>query len=200
MCLAEVSKGAKRKIYLEYAADLFQEIRQESNFEECTLSLSSVLLQQGRENEAKDLYLDVIQKCQSNKVTKSYYLSKSWMELGKWHRKQGQAKKALDAFEQAELAGSDKLLSGDQLLDLQIQKSDCLRAMGDPSAAMKVLSDVVNAKIVSQKRLEAMYLRAEIYEQQGRPELAKRQLETLAGKGGPWAKKAQETLDEHYVF
>ena len=43
-----------------------------------------------------------------------------------------------------------------------------------------------------------MYLRAEVYELQQRPELARKQLESLAKKGdqNPWVLKAQEKLEQ----
>ena len=44
-----------------------------------------------------------------------------------------------------------------------------------------------------------MYLRAEIYELQNRPELALKQLEATASKGGEWSQKAKEKL-EKYVY
>jgi hypothetical protein len=39
-----------------------------------------------------------------------------------------------------------------------------------------------------------MYLRAEIYALQGRHDLAKKQWEATAKKGGEWALKAKENL------
>jgi hypothetical protein len=44
-----------------------------------------------------------------------------------------------------------------------------------------------------------MYLRAETYELQKRPELARKQLESMVKKGGLWAKKAQEKLHKEYL-
>jgi hypothetical protein len=45
-----------------------------------------------------------------------------------------------------------------------------------------------------------MYLRSEVYELQGRHELAVKQLEATARKGGAWAQKAQEKLEKDYGF
>ena len=45
-----------------------------------------------------------------------------------------------------------------------------------------------------------MFLRAEIYELQGRHELSLKQLETTARKGGEWAQKAQQKLEQVYGY
>ena len=50
------------------------------------------------------------------------------------------------------------------------------------------------------RRIKAMYLRAETYELQNRPELALKQLESTARKGGEWAQKAQKKLEENYGY
>ena len=54
--------------------------------------------------------------------------------------------------------------------------------------------------VISPLRIKAMFLRAEIYELQGRPELAIKQLEAAARKGGEWAQKAQEKLEQVYGY
>ena len=66
--------------------------------------------------------------------------------------------------------------------------------------AMLVLSKVINYDAVSSERLRAMFLRAEIYESQGRTDLARRQLQATASKGGPWSLKAKEKLDKYYGY
>jgi len=45
---------------------------------------------------------------------------------------------------------------------------------------MLLLSQVVNDEVISPLRIQAMFLRAEIYEIQGRPELAAKQWEAAA--------------------
>ena len=60
---------------------------------------------------------------------------------------------------------------------------------------MLILSRIINYDAVSSLRLKAMFLRAEIYEHQGRLELARQQLRAVAKKGGEWASKAQSKLD-----
>ena len=65
---------------------------------------------------------------------------------------------------------------------------------------MMLLSKVINDNAISGLRLNAMYLRAEIYEQQGRHDLAIKQLEATAKKAGEWALKAKEKLEKDYGF
>ena len=45
-----------------------------------------------------------------------------------------------------------------------------------------------------------MYLRALIYEQQGKKEFAIKQLESTSKKTGEWAAKAQDKLRQDYGF
>ena len=87
------------------------------------------------------------------------------------------------------------VLSPDQKLDLWIQRSLCYKELGQLDQAMKLLSDAVNDEAISGMRVKAMYLRAEVYEQQGRPELALKQLEAVSKKGGEWGKMAQDKLN-----
>ncbi|NDC39466.1 MAG: hypothetical protein EBZ48_15745 [Proteobacteria bacterium] len=57
---------------------------------------------------------------------------------------------------------------------------------------------VINADVASPLRLRAMFERAELYELQERPELAVRQLESIAKMGGEWALAAEKKLKERY--
>ena len=66
--------------------------------------------------------------------------------------------------------------------------------------AILLLSKVVNDDTVSNLRIKAMYLRAEIYELQERFELARKQLEATSKKGGEWALKAKVKLEKEYGY
>ena len=61
---------------------------------------------------------------------------------------------------------------------------------------MLILSKAINEDAVSGLRVKAMLLRAEIYQLQGRHELAQNQLEATAKKGGKWGFKAKEKLEQ----
>jgi hypothetical protein len=65
---------------------------------------------------------------------------------------------------------------------------------------MQQLSEVINYQAVSQLRLKAMYLRAQFYAEQAKPVLARKQLESLALKDGPWGQKAKEQLETEYGY
>ena len=65
---------------------------------------------------------------------------------------------------------------------------------------MWLLSQVINENAISGQRLKAMFLRAEVYELQGRKELAKKQLVALSLKGGEWGLQAKEKLDKDYGY
>ena len=45
-----------------------------------------------------------------------------------------------------------------------------------------------------------MFLRAEMYEAQGRRELGRKQLEATSKKGGEWALKAKAKLESDYGY
>jgi hypothetical protein len=107
---------------------------------------------------------------------------------------------ALECLKQAQNTAKGDLLATDQRLDLYIQESMCYRGLQQWDNAILVLSKVVNDDAISSLRLKAMLLRAEVYELQGRPELARKQLDSMANKGGPWAAKAKEKLEKDYGY
>jgi Tfp pilus assembly protein PilF len=107
---------------------------------------------------------------------------------------------ALKALVNAEDASKGKVLSSDQRLDLWIQQSYSYQGLNQLDQAILILSKVINDDTISSLRLKAMYLRAELYERQERPELARKQLEALTKKGGDWAQKAKDKLDKDYGY
>jgi hypothetical protein len=130
-----------------------------------------------------------------------YWLMKTWVEKGKLLQKRGELSSALQAFVMAEEAIPDgKGMSPDEKLDIWIEQSLCYREMQQYDEAMRLLSRVINDDVISSRRIKAMYLRAETYELQNRPELALKQLESTARKGGEWALKAQKKLEENYGY
>jgi tetratricopeptide (TPR) repeat protein len=163
--------------------------------EETGFLLIKCLIKGGNEVEAEKLIGQLLERYQSTKITRGYYLSRTWYEQGKIAQNRNDPLFALQCFKLAEEAGKGKILSSDELLDLWIQQSFCYQSLGNGDEAMLILSHIINYDAVSSLRLKAMFLRAEIYEQQGRFELAKKQLESIAKKGGEWALKAQSKLD-----
>jgi tetratricopeptide (TPR) repeat protein len=168
--------------------------------EECSYHLARCYVLEGDDDAAGRLLQGRIRRYEDAKITRGYYLSKIWYELGKLALRQKQYPLAIERLRNAEDAAKGKVLRADELLDLWIEQSHCFRCKGDMDEAMLILSRVINYDAVSPKRLEAMFLRAEIYEEQGRQELAKKQLEAIAAKGGKWAVKAKEKLEKNYVY
>lgn len=82
-------------------------------------------------------------------------------------------------------------------LQVAIEKSIYLKEKGNYSQSMAYLSWVINDSAVSALRIKAMVLRAELYMQIKRPELAIRQLESARGKGGEWGQVAERKLKKY---
>ena len=68
----------------------------------------------------------------------------------------------------------------------------CDNGVGEVQRPNKI--QAINDDSISSLRVKAMYQRAEIYIQQGRYDLARKQLEATAKKGGEWALKAKQRL------
>jgi tetratricopeptide (TPR) repeat protein len=209
LAIANESLGAKKEIYLEYAEEVFREVLYELNEpghplaattipEEATHWLIETYLEEGKYSDAEAAAVKLLDRYKTAKVTRGYFLSRLWYQRATAALQRGDAAVALDYFRHAEEAGKGKVLSVDQKLDLWIQQSAAQQALGRLEEAMLLLSQVVNEDAISGLRLKAMYLRAELYEKQGRRELARKQLEAMVKKGGEWAAKAQQKLKGEY--
>lgn len=216
--IAEESKGAKRQIYLEYAGEVFkkiiaefqenhpfaQKVKEKELFpkieEESFYYLAKIYWQTDSAELAEKVYLEAIAQYNNSRITKSYFLAKLYIEKGIFAFSQKDFDSALAYYKKAAEAGNGKILNSDETLDLLIQQSICLQETNQLEEAMLLLSQVINCDVASSLRLKAMYLRAGIYEKQGRQQLAKRQLETIVAKGGDWAQQAQEKLEKDYGF
>ena len=168
--------------------------------EESAYQLATCYILEGDDEAAERLLGKMVEKYQNAKVTRGAYLSKVLYELGRISSRRKNYKFAIQHFKHAEDAAKGKVLRPDELLDLWIEQSYCYRQLGEMDEAMLILSRIINYDAVSPKRLKAMYLRALVYEEQGRQELARRQLEAVAKKGGKWSVKAKEKLEESYVY
>lgn len=219
LAIAEESQGAKQQIYLEYAADALQNIIndcQDSQHplcqhisalqprmhleEESSYWLAHTLIRLDKDDEAEDILNQMLEKYRSAKITRGYFLSRAWYEKGLIALKKKDPASALQNFQSAEEVAKGSGLCIDEKLDLWIQQSHCHQALHDIDNAILTLSRVVNDDSISSLRVKAMYLRAEAYEQQGRRELARKQLEATAKKGGEWSLKAKDKLDKQYGY
>lgn len=217
LSIVDESTGAKKQMYLEYAEAAFQALVQElgssENFlvkalrstsgytdlyEESQYGLAQVYLKQKNDTAAEQVLTNMLEYYTKANIKRGHFLSRSWYELGKLAMQRGDHALALRFLEQSEEASVGHLISAEQQLDLWIEQSYCYRSMNELDQSMTMLSKVINDNAVSSLRLKAMYLRAEIYEIQGRNELAAKQLEATAKKGGEWAAKAKEKLEQEY--
>lgn len=212
--IAEESSGTKSEIYLEYAQNVFSQIVQDfkspqscfakfivdkepypSLLEESSYYLGISYIKLKNFLAARKVYDEMIENYQSLNITRSYYLSRIFYELGLMLMNEKEYGLSLGKLQQAEDAAKGKILNSDQKLDLWIQMSLCYLGLKQYDSAILILSKVINSDVVSSLRLKAMFLRAEMYEYQGRFDLCKKQLEAVAKNGGDWAVKAHERLD-----
>lgn len=219
LSISEESQGAKQQIFLEYAEDVFKEINQDlispqhplakylvsrdpihPILEESSYWLAQTYIRLNNDGSAEKVLNEMLDKYRSSKITRGYYLSRVWYDLGMIAMRQANYTLALRNFANAADAAKGKILSTDQKIDLWIQESICHREMKDMDKAMLVLSQAINDDAISSLRVKAMYLRAEIYELQGRQELSRKQLEATSKKGGEWALKAKQKLDAKYGY
>lgn len=227
--ISEESQGTKKEIYFQYAEELYRQIFREFAdpshplasyikkvepfprvYEESLYALISsyrkadVLGEKpmdcASQQAVNKLIHEALEIYDELGIRKGYYLSRIYYEQGIYKMKNQEYEDAWRALLLAEESNKDECLSCDQKLDLWIQQAICYKALGQMDKSMLILSKVINDDAVSGQRLKAMYLRAEIYELQGRAELAKKQLEATAKKGGEWAHKAKVKLDTEYVY
>lgn len=197
--IAQNAQGAKRSIYLEYAESIYRQLLQELSAQnplrdEAQYGLAMTLKNLGRTSEADAFFLAIIQQSSSG-----YHTAKAYQQKGLIAKDQKKPSDAVKAFGLA-LEKGDQTLSIEEKLETMIDRSLALKEAGQEDLAMQQLSEVINYQAVSQLRLKAMYLRAQFYAEQAKPALAKRQLESLALKDGPWGQKAKEQLETEYGY
>ncbi|MDF2577091.1 MAG: hypothetical protein K0S74_575 [Chlamydiales bacterium] len=175
--------------------ELYPKIVEESEY----MLAQAHLLSQDRENADKVLK-KIIDKYADRKISYGYYLSKAWLDRGNIAMQEGQYKQGLVHLQMAEQTSKNELLGVEQQLFLSLKQGICYRELGNLDMAMKMFSKVINDEAATNLRLEAMFLRSEIYAKQGRHELAIKQLEAIIRRGGEWAAKAKQKLEGDYGF
>jgi tetratricopeptide (TPR) repeat protein len=202
LAIAHESIGTKKHIYLNYSEQVFNELLDLLKdddwklWEEASFGLVQVYLQQERDQQAEALLDQMLTHYKYLSISTSPFITKVWIEKGYLAHKQLQYEQALTYFRQAETVFNCSS-SAEEKLEIWIEQSMCCRILNRLDEAMRLLSKVINEEIASSLRVKAMFLRAEIYEQQGRHELALKQLESVVKKGGTWAYQAQEKLKEY---
>lgn len=214
MSIAECSQGAKKHIYLEYSEKCFEQLLYELEntdqntaiesrtlCDEACFGLGTIHKYRGELTQAETVFNQMLSNFHANKEERGYLLSRVWYELAMITMEKQEFAMAEEMLERASFAGRGGILGKEMTLDLWINQALCQKALGDLDRAMSTLSQVINDDSVSPLRLQAMYLRSEIYEEQGRAELAVKQLEATAKKGsGEWAVKAQQKLEDEYGY
>lgn len=212
LAIALASNGAKRQVSFAYSIstyqDLLKQLRDAEFFlsrdssehliEECRFGLAQVHQRSGDDSAAEAILQQIIADHESNGVTRGYYLARAHHDVAAIQMRRRAFSLALAELAAAEEAAKGRIFSTDERLALWIRQSHCHRELLDLDTAMRLLSKVINDDSVSGLRLKAMYLRAEIYEQEGRHELARKQLASLSSRGGEWALKAKTKLDKDY--
>jgi len=168
-------------------------------FEEGEFKLAQCYLKQGKNFLAQKIFSQMLTHYSTAGIQESPLLSLAWQEMGRLSLKCEDYETALNCFVLSQECGT-RFFSDEQKLTLWLLQSDAFRGKKEYDTAMRLLSRAINEETASPLRLKAMYLRAEIYELEGRPELAVRQLEATAKKGGEWAHKAQEKLRVNYGY
>ena len=203
LAIGKQSQGAKRALFFDYATTTLEALSRTLPAgsplnDECRYTLAQAYHYSNHTVDAEQLLAAMLEYYRQSKVTRSYYLCRCWHLLATIQMARGDYIAAYSAFSNADDAAKGKVLTPDEQLELWLDQSHCLRMMGNLSQAMKQLSMVINKDCISSLRLKAMLWRAELYEEQGRHDLARRQLEALAQKSGPWALQAKEKLSQHY--
>lgn len=159
--------------------------------EEAYLGLAQVCLETGAFEKTRKAVDELLAFAHQKKEAPPPYLAQAHYLKGLSYVREQLTQEALKCFCLAEAHGGKE----DFLLQVWLAKSDCLCKLKRLDEAMLVLSDAINCSALSPLRLKAMLMRCEIYELQGRHELATKQLEALLTKGGKWAEAAREHLE-----
>jgi hypothetical protein len=117
------------------------------------------------------------------------YLSKTLRESSR----AGEALHLLSPLHETEMTEQIELA-----LEIAMEKSLCLRESHQTGKAMTKLAWVINGPYASSLRVKAMVLRADLYLSLHRTDLAIRQLQSVAAKGGEWGAVADRKLRELY--
>lgn len=188
--IAMKSRSPKKEIYLAYAIEVFENLPSKK----AEFYKGRVLEEMQNLKSAKAIF-------EKLKVEDDISLKvESLRRLALIAKEEKELKEALDYLNLALLTAKKRkgAIDPDTILEIMIEKSDVLSQKNELDEAMKELTSVINYEAISPFRLKAMFLRARIYELQERRPLARKQLEQLALKGGPWAEKAKLKLEEEY--
>ncbi len=207
--IAQESSGGKRLIYLNYAEQVFKNLIQHflssippssypNRWAEAEFQLAKIYREQGKEEKAGKQLNQALAHFKQGNIQEGSRLAHVWIEKGKMAYQKQDYATALACFDEGEKAMHGKGIHPEERLALWIEESHCHQALEQWDASMRLLSKVINADVISPLRIQAMFLRAESYERQGRHELALKQLEAISRQGGKWAQEAQNKMEKLY--
>ncbi len=211
LAIAKESSGWKRALFLDYAREILvalinehlnamttQEMQeQRDNLSlEAHLLLADILLLEGESKQALELLEPIAQRLQLASQPKSQFIHQYHRQLGSVAFEMGEVIKAKEHLSLAEAAMQNQSWADGSQLDLWLQQGVCCRILNEPEAAMRLFSAIINFPISSPELPQALYHRALLFWETGRPLLAKRQLERLANREGEWALLAKQQLEK----
>lgn len=82
-------------------------------------------------------------------------------------------------------------------LELGLERSRCYKLKKQYPLAIGELSRIINSESATSLRVQAALMRADLYHEMGRKDLACKQLEAVRKKGGQWGQLADKKLDEY---
>lgn len=176
-----------------------QDLRPHELWQKAAFLKSRLHLLQGNALEAREELTNLLEYATSSQYSKGEPLVLALIDVANLEARDGNFEQAFALLNKAQVVqaneGKEELL-----LEILIAKSQLHRNTGELDKAMMLLSSVINESSASSLRIQAMYLRAELYELKGRRDLAFRQLQTTAKKGGEWGAMAAKKLEEKYGY
>lgn len=187
--IGKTSQRGKRKIFLSYAEELFEQLSKDYPLSpDIRYYLIKSCIYQDKQQKGL-LLLENLSSFFSSQET--FFLFKLCMQKGKIEQQLNHFSEAAKSYEKAsQIFG----ISSEQQLKAWIKEGLCFQSLKEYEKAMTLFSQVINQNVVSPRRIDAMFLRADLYEIQGRHALAIKQWEAIAKKGGDRAQEAKIKL------
>lgn len=185
--MACCSDGLKQSTLIEEASHRLNLPMQAPLLQQQKLLVLKIEILKGDEIRIKNAYDAVVEHCGNHGPC----MQNARLIFAQYQFSTGKTADALDTLTGCAFDDIDPA----QKLDLWILQSLCLRQLGKLHEAHLALSKVINSPVASSKRLQAMCLRASIYEEEGRSNLALRQWQSVASSKGHWAKLAKNKVN-----
>lgn len=176
-----------------------KENRPHQLFQKAAFLKSRAFLLQGNESQAREELTNLVEYACNQGCETGEPLVLALIDLSEAFAREGNTDAAFALLNKAQIVQAEGTKE-ELLLEILIAKSHLHRITGELDKAMMLLSSVINERSASSLRIQAMFLRAELYELKGRRDLAFRQLQTTAKKGGEWGTRAAKKLEEKYGY